>query len=107
MQKKKGCHSQEVVEPSNCEPESQDAFHGAQHAGNLALVYALVGEPDQAISLIYRLLSILAELLCQIFRSASRSLSFVCGGNGIRCEAIRVSRRFCGAGTEDSLLTAI
>ena len=40
------------------EPESQDAFHGAFAAGNLALVYALVGEPDQAITLIERLLSI-------------------------------------------------
>src|SRR4030095_11472480 len=39
------------------EPESENAFHGATHAGNLALVYALVGEPDQAISLIERLLS--------------------------------------------------
>lgn len=39
------------------EPESQDAFHGAFTAGNLALVYALVGEQDQAITLIERLLS--------------------------------------------------
>ena len=39
------------------EPESQDAFHGAIAAANLALVYALVGEPDQAITLIERLLS--------------------------------------------------
>ena len=39
------------------EPENQDAFHGAQWAANLALVYALVGEPDQAITLIERLLS--------------------------------------------------
>jgi serine/threonine protein kinase/tetratricopeptide (TPR) repeat protein len=39
------------------EPESQDAFHGPFTAGNLALVYALVGEPDQAITLIGRLLS--------------------------------------------------
>jgi len=39
------------------EPESQDAFHGAMVAANLALVYALVGEPDQAITLIERLLS--------------------------------------------------
>jgi TolB-like protein/DNA-binding winged helix-turn-helix (wHTH) protein/Flp pilus assembly protein TadD len=38
-------------------PESQDAFHGALCAANLALVYALVGEPDQAITLIERLLS--------------------------------------------------
>ncbi len=39
------------------EPESQDAFHGANDAANLALVYALVGEPDHAITLIARLLS--------------------------------------------------
>jgi TolB-like protein/DNA-binding winged helix-turn-helix (wHTH) protein/Tfp pilus assembly protein PilF len=39
------------------DPESQDAFHGAFAAGNLALVYALLGEPDQAITLIERLLS--------------------------------------------------
>jgi len=39
------------------EPESQDAFHGANAAANLALVYALVGEPDQALTLIERLLS--------------------------------------------------
>jgi eukaryotic-like serine/threonine-protein kinase len=40
------------------EPESRDAFHGARYAGNLALIYALIGEPDQAIPLIERLLSI-------------------------------------------------
>jgi serine/threonine protein kinase/tetratricopeptide (TPR) repeat protein len=39
------------------EPESENAFQGALYAGNLALVYALVGEPDQAITLIERLLS--------------------------------------------------
>ena len=39
------------------EPESQNAFHGAIWAANLALVYALVGEQDQAITLIERLLS--------------------------------------------------
>ena len=39
------------------EPESQDAFHGTHWATNLALVYALLGEPDQAITLIERLLS--------------------------------------------------
>ncbi len=39
------------------EPESQDAFHGAIGAANLALVSALVGEPDQAITLFERLLS--------------------------------------------------
>ena len=39
------------------EPESKNAFHGAGWAANLALVYALVGEQDQAITLIERLLS--------------------------------------------------
>ena len=39
------------------EPENQNAFHGALWTANLALVYALVGEPDQAITLIERLLS--------------------------------------------------
>ena len=39
------------------EPESQDAFHGAIEAGNLAMVYALIGEQDPAITLIERLLS--------------------------------------------------
>jgi serine/threonine protein kinase/tetratricopeptide (TPR) repeat protein len=39
------------------EPETQNAFHGSLWAGNLALVYALVGEQDQAITLIERLLS--------------------------------------------------
>ncbi|PYJ08593.1 MAG: hypothetical protein DMF06_12400 [Verrucomicrobia bacterium] len=40
------------------EPESQNAFHGATAAAKLALVYALVGESDQAITLIERLLAI-------------------------------------------------
>jgi TolB-like protein/Tfp pilus assembly protein PilF len=40
------------------EPESQNAFHGAMHAANLAQVYALTGEADQAITLIERLLTI-------------------------------------------------
>jgi tetratricopeptide (TPR) repeat protein len=39
------------------EPESENAFHGPLYAANLALVYALVGEQDQAITLIERLLS--------------------------------------------------
>jgi serine/threonine protein kinase/Flp pilus assembly protein TadD len=39
------------------EPESQNAYQGALGAANLALVYALVGEQDQAITLIERLLS--------------------------------------------------
>ena len=40
------------------EPENQNAFHGAIYSANLALVYALVGEQDEAITLIERLLSI-------------------------------------------------
>jgi serine/threonine-protein kinase len=39
------------------EPESQNAFHGALAAGHLAMVYALIGEQDPAITLIERLLS--------------------------------------------------
>ena len=39
------------------EPESQDAFHGAMEAANLAIVYALIGEQDPALTLIERLLS--------------------------------------------------
>ncbi len=39
------------------EPESQNAFHGTLWVGNLALVCALVDEPDQALTLIERLLS--------------------------------------------------
>jgi TolB-like protein/Tfp pilus assembly protein PilF len=49
------------------EPESQNAFHGATHAANLALVYALVGEPDQAITLIERLLSTPGPVECSDF----------------------------------------
>ena len=39
------------------EPENQDAFHGAQFAANLALVYSILAEADQAVTLIERLLS--------------------------------------------------
>ena len=49
------------------EPESQNAFHGAAHAANLALVYALVGEADQAITLIERLLSTPGPVECSDF----------------------------------------
>ena len=56
MQKKEDAirESRRAVE---LEPESQNAYHGANYAANLALVYALLGEPDQAITLIERLLS--------------------------------------------------
>jgi tetratricopeptide (TPR) repeat protein len=46
------------------EPESQDAFHGAAWAANLALAYTLIGEPDQAITLIERLLSTPGPVHC-------------------------------------------
>jgi TolB-like protein/DNA-binding winged helix-turn-helix (wHTH) protein/Tfp pilus assembly protein PilF len=49
------------------EPESQNAFHGAHYAANLALVYSLVGEPDQAITLIERLLSTPGPVECSDF----------------------------------------
>src|SRR5437764_15153789 len=39
------------------EPESQNAFHGAAWAAKLALVSALIGEHDQAITLVERLLT--------------------------------------------------
>lgn len=39
------------------DPESQNAFHGAGRASILALIYALVGESDQSLTLIERLLS--------------------------------------------------
>ncbi len=39
------------------EPESQNAFHGATKAANLALIYAVVSEQEQAITLIERLLT--------------------------------------------------
>jgi TolB-like protein/DNA-binding winged helix-turn-helix (wHTH) protein/Tfp pilus assembly protein PilF len=49
------------------DPESQNAFHGAAHTATLALVYALVGEPDQAIRLIERLLSTPGPVECSDF----------------------------------------
>ena len=87
------------------EPESQNAFHGAAWAANLALVYALVGEQDQAITLIERLLSTPGAVgsASDVSRT-SRSPTFVCAGNGTRCEAIRVSRNSRRTGTENHLL---
>ena len=49
------------------EPESQNAFHGSKHAASLALVYSLVGETDQAITLIERLLSTPGPVECSDF----------------------------------------
>jgi TolB-like protein/Tfp pilus assembly protein PilF len=39
------------------EPESQNAYFGAGHVANLAMIYALAGDADQAIPLIERLLT--------------------------------------------------
>ncbi|MEO5718407.1 MAG: tetratricopeptide repeat protein, partial [Chthoniobacterales bacterium] len=39
------------------EPESQNAYHGTIAKGNLAVIYALVGEADHALELIERLLA--------------------------------------------------
>ena len=90
------------------EPESENAFHGALYAANLALVYALVGEPDQAITLIERLLSTPgAGLVTRMFRIALRSPSFVCAGSGTRCEAIRVSRKSSPARSRRLFIRAI
>lgn len=49
------------------EPESQNAFHGTAHAATLALVYALVGEPDQALTLVERLVSTPGPIECSDF----------------------------------------
>ena len=49
--------SEKVVEPSNSSQKARTHFMARCWAGNLALVYALVGEQDQAITLIERLLS--------------------------------------------------
>jgi TolB-like protein/DNA-binding winged helix-turn-helix (wHTH) protein/Tfp pilus assembly protein PilF len=46
------------------EPETQNAFHGAVHVAILALVYALVDEPDEAIPLIERMLSTPGPIEC-------------------------------------------
>jgi TolB-like protein/DNA-binding winged helix-turn-helix (wHTH) protein/Tfp pilus assembly protein PilF len=40
------------------EPETQNAYHGAIRVANLALVFALVGESDQAVTLLEHLLAI-------------------------------------------------
>jgi tetratricopeptide (TPR) repeat protein len=69
MQKKEDAirESRRAVE---LEPESQNAFHGTLWAANLALVYALIGEPDQAITLIERLLSTPGPVQCSDFPSS-------------------------------------
>ena len=46
------------------EPEAQNAFHGALHSAILALIYSLVGESDEAIPLIERLLSTPGPVEC-------------------------------------------
>jgi serine/threonine protein kinase/Flp pilus assembly protein TadD len=48
-------------------PESKDALNGPQYSYNLALVYALTGEIDRAITLVDRLLRVPAATLRQNF----------------------------------------
>lgn len=47
----------EATRAIELEPESQNAFHGSTRAANLALVHALLNQPEPAIILIERLLS--------------------------------------------------
>ena len=76
------------------EPESQNAFHGALYGGQsgAGLCTRWRAGPgdhaDRASPLHSR-----RGLSTRIFRITSRWPIFVCAGNGIRCEAIRVSRR--------------
>ena len=76
-------------------PESQDAFHGAMMAANLAMVYALIGEQDAAFTLIERLLSTPGPFPGPglIFRPTLRWPTCVCAGSGTRSAAIRASRK--------------
>ncbi|MGH8092303.1 MAG: protein kinase domain-containing protein [Chthoniobacterales bacterium] len=57
-QRRKSDALREGLRAVELEPESQNAFHGAIMAGNLAAIYALVGETDRALELIERLLAI-------------------------------------------------
>ena len=76
------------------EPESQDAFHGAMSAANLAMVYALIGEQDPAITLIERLLSTPGAVgVVADCAQTSRWPTCVCAGSGTHCAAIRASRK--------------
>ena len=75
------------------DPESQNAFHGAIHAANLAVVYALIGEQEKAITLVERLLFTPGPVEFPIARRASHWPTFACAGSGTPCAAIRASRK--------------
>lgn len=59
------------------DPESEDAFHGALQAANLALVYAIVGDQEEAITLLERLLSTPGAMSFPGARKASPSPNYV------------------------------
>ena len=46
----------ESMQAVELEPESENAFHGVTYSVNLALVYAWIGQPDKALTLVERLL---------------------------------------------------
>ena len=90
------------------EPESKNAFHGAGWAANLALVYALVGEQEQAITLIERLLStpgpVGATVGCYLEHHTVRTASALGVGLAPQQSALPEDPRRTGA--EDDLLGA-
>jgi tetratricopeptide (TPR) repeat protein len=59
----------EALRAVELEPESRNAFHGSYYVANLALVYGLLSESQQAITLIERLLSTPGPVQCPDFPS--------------------------------------
>jgi TolB-like protein/DNA-binding winged helix-turn-helix (wHTH) protein/Flp pilus assembly protein TadD len=47
----------ESIQAVELEPESENAFHGVTYSANLALIYARIGEPDKALTLLERLIT--------------------------------------------------
>ena len=56
-------------------PETSDALNGALRASDLALIYALTGEIDQAVTLIERLLQTPGATLPNVFHNGSVTLA--------------------------------
>ncbi len=73
------------------ELEKEATLEKNDAAANLALIYARTGEPDEAIKLIEKLLTLPASLSYMWHSSMTISNG---AGSGIRCGTIRVSRRF-------------
>ena len=74
-------------------PVSRDAIDGHQWLCNLALIHARVGNTDQAISLIESLLR-QPGCVSPLNEASMASRDCASAGNGIRCEAIHVFRKF-------------